>query len=48
MTGPWPTDVARVLARYGPAGGDGPERDGSVALVVAPGLDDGPVRRADR
>ncbi|MBY6436625.1 hypothetical protein HQ602_09540 [Rhodococcus kroppenstedtii] len=46
MTGPWPTDVARVLARYGPAGGDGPERDGSVALVVAPGLDDGPVRRA--
>ena len=46
MTGPCPTDVARVLARYGPAGGDGPERDGSVALVVAPGLDDGPVRRA--
>ncbi|MFW0872552.1 hypothetical protein [Rhodococcoides corynebacterioides] len=46
MTGPWPTDVARVLARYGPAGAARPGHDGSVVLVVAPGLDDGPIRGA--
>ncbi len=46
MTGAWPTDVARVLARYRAADVHGPGHDGSVARVVAPGLDDGPIRGA--
>lgn len=37
-------DVARVLARYRPAGD--PAVDGSIAVIVAPGIDGDAVRRA--